>query len=313
MKKHLMADDPIKNSYIRAQEKWPDIHLEFKQFKSYVREKQQIAIEKMAQKNWPDIPPDFFKQFKVQEKRQITIEKTARKNWTDIPPGFFKQVKSYFQERQQQITIEKMAMEDLYLALALSNKDSKAWEIFYREYGGYIEKIAERVSRNADDADTAKEIVQQFFLKLPLWISVYRGSGSLYGWLGAVISKFAITHLRKIKHHQPLDAVPEDTRSYDFRVKADADECKKLFREMLPKAIDILKPDWQLMIQCKFFDGLTNREIAATVLKTGEYNVSKWLKAAFKKMKKRLLNLAREKCAEAKDILMECLNLLDSL
>lgn len=306
VKKHLMAD-PIKNSYDRAREKWPDIHLEFKLFKSYVLEKRQITIEKMAQNKWTDIRPDFFKQFRGCV-RQIIIEK-MQKNGSDIPPALFKQIKSYFREQQRQITIEKMALEDLYLAMALSNNDSKAWEIFYLEYGGYIEKIAARVSRNADDPDTAKEIVQQFLSELPEEIKEYRGSGSIYGWLSLVIRNFTITHLRKIRHHQ---SVPEDTHSYDFRVESDIDECNKLFREMLPKAIEILKPDWQTMIRCKFFDGLTNREIAATVLKTKEYNVSKWLKAAFKKMKKRLLNLAQEKCADAKNILMECLNLLDS-
>ncbi|MCP4106035.1 MAG: sigma-70 family RNA polymerase sigma factor [Desulfobacteraceae bacterium] len=205
---------------------------------------------------------------------------------------------------------EKMAIEDIYLALALSNASPVALDLFYRQYAGYIHNVSMRVVKKKEFAE---DIVQQFVLELPKRILKYRGIGSLYGWLGMVIPNYSRDYLRKIKNYELLDSVP-DISAYDScDEQLDIEYCNELLKEILPKAVDMLKNDWQLMIQCKFFDGLTNREIASAVLKTKEHNVSKWLKKALAKMEKRLINLATEKGPDGKVNLFHCLKLLGKL
>jgi len=78
----------------------------------------------------------------------------------------------------------------------------------------------------------------------------------LYGWLSMLIPNFSKNYLRKIRFYIPLDKASDPLvhDSYDF---LDSEYCKKLFGKILPEAMKGLKKEWQLLIQCKFFDGLT--------------------------------------------------------
>lgn len=232
---------------------------------------------------------------------------TAQRRWMGIHVAF-----EAFSQRMEEaeIPIERIATDDLYLAIALGNQFHRAMDIFYRLYGNYIKKISLRI---VSKPDIAEDILQDFIYELPEKIKKYRGTGSLYGWLGMVIPNFSRNYLRKIKDYTPLDKV-SDPMVYDPQEHIDFAYCKKLFGKILPEAMKELKKEWRLIIQCKFFDGLTNREIANTVLQTPEYNVSKWLKQALKKMEKHLLKLAaKESPADGKNNIYKCLEVFDAL
>ena len=244
----------------------------------------------------------------------------ARKKWPDVHIGL-EEFKAYVEIKRKEIVCsksgpvryEKMALEDIYVALAVSERNPIMLAFYYREYGNYIRHVSLHVVKATD---MAEDILQQFMLELPKKIRKYRGAGSLYGWTGGVISNFSKDYLRKIRHYEPLETVRDMPSSApyeqpDIEDQFDIEECRKLFSDILPKAIAVLKKNWQLTVLFRL-DGLSNREIAA-LLKTGEYNISKWLKKAFAKMRKRLLNLASETGPDGEDNLLECLKLVERL
>gem|GEM_PF-2482212 len=231
----------------------------------------------------------------------------AREKW----PGLkitFERFKTYIEDKHREaneakkiIKIEKMAVEDLYLAMALSDKAPLALELFHCEYRAYIRNVTVRAVGNNEHIE---DILQQFELEIPGRIKKYRGTGSLYGWLGMVAPNFARDHLRKIRYTEPVkENIPApDNDEYDIR------ECNELFREIFPRVMNGLKTDWQLIVRHKYSDGLTNRETAA-LLKTHESYISKLLnKKILPKMKKGLLNLSGDR-----DALLECLKLIGHL
>ncbi|MCP4348879.1 MAG: sigma-70 family RNA polymerase sigma factor [Desulfobacterales bacterium] len=241
--------------------------------------------------------------------KKTTTEKAykeAQKRWPGVHVDF-----GQFRKRVEAADAkpEKMALEDLYLAVALGNESNEALKLFYDEYSNYIQQISMKLAKKKEFAE---DIMHEFILELPNKIMKYNGTASLKGWLRMVVYSFSIDCLRKIKHFDSSDCIADEVAE-SYYDQLDIEYCNKLFNEILPKAMEVLKDDWQLMIQCKFYDGLTNREIAATVLKTNEYNISKWLKKAFIKMRKRLINLAAETGPDGKENLFECLKLFGKL
>ena len=101
------------------------------------------------------------------------------------------------------------------------------------------------------DRDVAEDICQQFMLVLPHKISKYRGTGSLLGWLGIVIANFSIDCKRKIKYHDSIDAVL-DSRAFETDDHLEIESCNQYIICLLTEAISILKPEWQLMLSCKY-------------------------------------------------------------
>ncbi|MGE0087715.1 MAG: RNA polymerase sigma factor [Desulfococcaceae bacterium] len=206
---------------------------------------------------------------------------------------------------------EKMAVEDLVLAMTLEANDPLALEIFFREYGSYIRNICLRVVKNPDTAD---DIRQQFILDIPKKISKFRGTGSLYGWLGMVISNYCTDWLRKNKYTKYQDEIPPEmaapASASDADIQPDIEKCRGFFFQIFSEAMKKLKADWQLMIRCSFFDGLTNREIAQTVLKTPEYNISRWMGRALAQVKTGMETSARAFGTNCRETLIHCFEVL---
>lgn len=225
----------------------------------------------------------------------------AKKRWCQLHVDFerFKQhVESSGKEP------DKLVLEDIYIALSLRDASPGGLDTFYREYGNDIRKISLKIVKKEEFAD---DILQEFMIEIQRKIVNYRGICSLRGWLYTVVKFYSIDYLRKIKSYEPLDNVPEK-HAEDISEHLDMKYCAQFFKEIIPKAIHILKDEWQLLIRAKFFEGLSNREIATIILKTQEYNISRWLQKALEKMKKHLLKLADEK----KNLISECLELFEN-
>ncbi|MBW1741990.1 MAG: sigma-70 family RNA polymerase sigma factor [Deltaproteobacteria bacterium] len=242
----------------------------------------------------------------------------AQRRWPEIHVEFEKFRNRVLTTNQDP---NKMALQDLYFAVALGDKSTEAWEAFFLEYHNYVQQIASRFAKGPD----LEDIVQQFIEQIPDKIDKYRGLCSLRGWLGVVVPNFSRDYFRRKRHHVSLHSegsgdgtdrpqysdLTTDSGEAAARLHDELDRktCEKFVRELLAKAIGALTPDWRLMIKLKFFDGLTNREIAATVFRTGEYNVSKWLKKALAKTQKRLVNLAALTGPNGVEKLRTCLEL----
>ena len=217
-------------------------------------------------------------------------------------------------------------LEDLCMATAIAHGDAAAWETCYREHQGRLLRLASAsVSR-----EDAEGVVQDLFAGLPAHIDRYDGRATLRTWLGAIVVNRSRDHFRKHDRRRvspvrseedgraddfdsdcPCKDHGEGMMDGDFRSEIDRDDCRALFRELLPAALGRMDPQWSLLLQCKYIDGMTNRAIAERVFRVPEYNVSRWLKRCLPRLGKRLLSAAsgvpggRERLTACLDILGE--------
>jgi RNA polymerase sigma factor (sigma-70 family) len=208
---------------------------------------------------------------------------------------------------------------DLYLAIAVEERNQLGWETFYNTYFVFIRNGMTKVLNNPE---TAEEATQEFCTQIPQRIRKYAGTGSLYGWLAVSAANFAQDFRRRQRATVSLDAqmshddspsgphagILSDRGEGARRITEDldAEECEKLFSLILPSALESLRPKWQTLLQYRFYHGLTSREIARSVLHTDERNVSKYLQKALKSLKKRILDLARRTARKGLDDLLHC-------
>lgn len=203
---------------------------------------------------------------------------------------------------------DKLVLDDVYFALSVADDSQSALELFYLQYGSDIRRISLKIVKKEE---IAEDILHEFMFEIPRRIRSYKGLSSLRGWLYTVIQFYSINYLRKIRYHEPIDALSEISVD-DLFDHLDIHYCTKFFKEILPKALYSLKPEWQVLIRAKFFDGLTNREIATLILKTQEYNITRWLQKALEKMKKHLLKLADEKISDGEKLVSDCLEIFEN-
>ncbi len=140
--------------------------------------------------------------------KKTTTEKAykeAQKRWPGIHVDF-----GQFRKRVEAADAkpEKMALEDLYLAVALGNESNEALELFYDEYSNYIQQISMKVVKKEEFAG---DIAHEFILKLSSKIMKYNGTASLKGWLRMVVPTFSIDCLREIKHYDSFDDITDIT------------------------------------------------------------------------------------------------------
>jgi RNA polymerase sigma factor (sigma-70 family) len=230
-----------------------------------------------------------------------------------------------FRERvlASRCSAENLAGPDLYLAVALESGSSAAWECFHTKYAAFIQKhVAQVDSRREFVEDATQDLLEQ----MPQRIRKYRGLSSIYGWLAVVAANHARNRKITTSRETSLDsyAVSEEreTSGFDRLVSdhgdaaremadhLDRSECEKLIRGILQPALRSLRPDWRMLLMHKFRDGMTNREIARIVLKTGEANVSKRLSKALRQLNKRILSAASRMGSTARKDLEHCVELL---
>ncbi|MEZ4528643.1 MAG: sigma-70 family RNA polymerase sigma factor [Desulfobacterales bacterium] len=237
-----------------------------------------------------------------------TAYENAKRKWPGLPPDCDRLRERVSAAGKEP---EKMPVEDLFLAISIEDGNPLALEIFFREYGPYIRNLCMKVVKNPDTAD---DILQQFVSELPRRISKYKGTGTLYGWLAFVIRNYSIDWLRKDRYAKYQDEISPEIAApacaSDADIHPDIEKCRGFFHQIFSEAMKKLKPDWQLLIRCSFFDGLTNREIAQTVLKTPEYNISKWMKKALAQVKKGMETSVRTFGTSGRETLNHCFEVL---
>ena len=91
---------------------------------------------------------------------------------------------------------EKDELQEL-VAGCVSGKRRSQKKVYERYYG----KMMGVCLRYARDADQAKDILQEGFIKVFGHMSKYNGNGSFEGWIRRIIVNTAIDHFRKDKNH----------------------------------------------------------------------------------------------------------------
>jgi len=138
-----------------------------------------------------------------------SLQKTARKYILNSPDAVSTQELNDF--------LRQIQAEDLFLALACSNGNERAWWEFDQQHRSYLERVARHLASTDIDA---QEVVDTVYVELygtrvvdgarVSKFSTYSGRGSLRGWLRTVIWH-SLVDLHRASHDEvSLDEMTEN-------------------------------------------------------------------------------------------------------
>lgn len=128
----------------------------------------------------------------------------------------------------------------------------KAQESLYKKFAAKMYAICIRYAGNADDA---KDVLQDGFLKVFRYLKTYRGEGSFEGWIRRIIIFTCVNQLRlksKLTNEKIEDVAIEDTHltGYD-----------KIAMQDLMNMIGRLSDGYRTVLNLYLVEGYTHKEI----------------------------------------------------
>jgi RNA polymerase sigma-70 factor, ECF subfamily len=164
-------------------------------------------------------------------------------------------------------------VDDLELVERVKRKDAGAAEQLVRRYQEKAYAIAYRTC--SGDAEEAKDLTQEAFLRAFRGLDQFQGKSSFYTWLYRIVVNTCLDGLRR--QHRRRDLTP--SRRADFgeggpdgvlegRVDPAAEDspaerlARKQFRARVQKALSGLSSNQRMVFELKVFDELSISEIA---------------------------------------------------
>jgi RNA polymerase sigma-70 factor (ECF subfamily) len=129
---------------------------------------------------------------------------------------------------------EKRFDEELKIVDAAKKGDAKAQKLIYEHYAPIMMSVCWRY---VGDKETAKDMLQDGFIKLFLKLDMYAGIGSFAGWVRRIFVTTCLEYLRQksaLKLSNPIDDVGYNLQQPDASVidKMSADELMELIADM---------------------------------------------------------------------------------
>ena len=167
----------------------------------------------------------------------------------------------------------------------IRQKDQRAMSLLYQMYIGELSSVCYRYIPNADDA---KDVLQNSFVKIFTSISTleYRGEESFKGWMIRIVANEALTFLRNrkkllfVEQNETLDEIENDDLDTE---RISPDELHRLISEL---------PDgYRTVLNLYVFENYSHRQIAELLsIKESTsasqlYYAKQWLARRIKKMK----------------------------
>ena len=153
---------------------------------------------------------------------------------------------------------------------------------FEEMYRDYFPRIYNYVFYRVLSREDTEDIVSEVFLKAARSAGTYDPEKAGMGtWLYRIAENTLIDHYRKKRLKiVPLEEAPEPTVDFERQLEGISSEKRRMvFRELVR-----LQEKERLMVYYKFFEGYTNREIAA-VLDMNESTVGTALSRSLKKLR----------------------------
>lgn len=123
----------------------------------------------------------------------------------------------------------------------------------------YQSKLYWHIRRLIPDENTAKDVLQDTFIKVYQNFSQFKGNSRLYTWLYRIASNEALQYLKKNSRFQKVEGdvdVYLENQMADEKLK-NADEIQKLLQE----AINKLTEKQRLVFTLRYYDDLSYEEI----------------------------------------------------
>lgn len=136
--------------------------------------------------------------------------------------------------------------------------DRKAQQELYKTFYSKMMGVCYRYTNNAEDA---RDILQDGFIKVYTNLKKYNFQGSLEGWIRRIMVNTAIDHFRKGKNMMMVD--DEDDYALENTKVESADSIYSQFGERdIIEAIQSLSPAYQAVFNLNVIEGYQHKEIA---------------------------------------------------
>ena len=163
------------------------------------------------------------------------------------------------------VEIEPGAPSDVDLMLGIQSQDADALSQLYDRYNGIVKALILRIIHNESEAD---DLLQEVFMEI--WNQAKNFSaqkGKPLGWMVTLTRRRAIDALRKkqayARAEERLQAEPEQQPLAWVQNTTEEDIASGDRRALLANVISSLPEAQQQVIELAFFQGMSQREIAA--------------------------------------------------
>jgi len=163
------------------------------------------------------------------------------------------------------VTLEPGAPSDVDLMLGIQSGDADALSQLYDRYNGIMKALILRILRNDTEAD---DLLQEVFMEI--WNQAKNFSaekGKPLGWMVTLTRRRAIDALRKkqayARAEERLKAEPEQQPLAWVQNTTEKEIEAGDTRVLMAKVINSLPVAQQQVIELAFFQGMSQREIAA--------------------------------------------------
>jgi len=167
-------------------------------------------------------------------------------------------------------------------------EDPKNFEPIYEKY---FEDVFRFVQRRMNNMDESADVTQEIFIKVMLNLHKFEYKGFPFSsWLFRIAYNEVNTFFRKSARQKEVYYGPEDLAFLLPEIKDEIDE-KILFElkwETVVQSFNILKPDLVKLIELRYMDRKSYKEIAA-IMEITEANAKIKVFRALKKLKANIL------------------------
>lgn len=133
------------------------------------------------------------------------------------------------------------------------NGDRQMQELLYHRFSPKMYTVCLRYSGNAEDA---RDLLQEGFIKIFKNLSKYRGDGSFEGWIRRIFVNTSIEHFRKKVHLQDVTETQERTmEDKEWNV------LDNLAEKDIMKMIHQLSPGYKAVFNMHAIEGYSHKEI----------------------------------------------------
>jgi RNA polymerase sigma-70 factor, ECF subfamily len=194
----------------------------------------------------------------------------------------------------------KRVVETEDLILAVKRGDVMAFEQLVRQYDKKVLAIALSYCK---DAEAAKDIYQEVFIRVYKAIPSFRFQSQFSTWLYRITANVCLTHRARRREESKLRSLDEPFRqgtdglSIGQTLQSDEQLEERTFQvevsERVRKAMGSLSPQQRLVFSLRHYQGYKLKEIAA-LMDCAEGTVKKYLFTATEKMRELMKDVAAE-------------------
>ncbi|XP_028516346.1 uncharacterized protein LOC114575530 [Exaiptasia diaphana] len=154
----------------------------------------------------------------------------------------------------------------------------------------YAPKMLGVCLRYTNSVEQAEDVLQDGFVKVFTKLSLYKGNGSLEGWVRRIMVNTSLDHIRKnAKFHQNVSV---DDVSY--KMESDAHILSSLMEEDLLKLVREMPDGYRTVFNMFAIEGYSHKEIAKKLDITENTSKSQYSRAkAYLRTKVEALNIGR--------------------